>query len=132
MTDADLIQATARLVRPRPLGPSVEVASVAAGLLAPDGTAHYGVCIDAACSIGFCAEHAAAAAMITSGASRVTTMVAVGAAGAILPPCGRCRELILQIDPANRHTRVLLSATRAVPLHTLLPDWWLQTEAAPS
>lgn len=131
MNDADLISRATALVRPRRLGPSVEVASVAAAVLGADGVVYCGVCIDAACSIGFCAEHAAAAAMITAGTSRVVTMVAVREAGAIVPPCGRCRELMAQIDPGNAETRVLLSPTRAVSLKSLLPDWWLATGAAP-
>jgi cytidine deaminase len=131
MTDADLINRATALVRPRRLGPTVEVASVAAALLGADGMVYGGVCIDAACSIGFCAEHAAAAAMITAGQSRVVAMVAVRDAGQIVPPCGRCRELIWQIDPGNADTRVLLSPTRAAPLKSLLPDWWLVPGATP-
>jgi len=125
MTDTDLIRRAAALVRPRRLGPTVEVSSVAAALLGADGSVYSGVCIDAACGVGVCAEHAAAAALITAGQSRVATMVAVRKAGEIVPPCGRCRELIWQIDPGNAETGVLLSPNRAVPLQSLLPDWWL-------
>ena len=43
----------------------------------------------------------------------------------VLPPCGRCREFIRQIDEANLDTRVVLSGDLVVPLRDLLPchDW---------
>ena len=48
--------------------------------------------------MGFCAEHAAIAAMITAGENRITKVIAVYEDGTIIPPCGRCREFICQ-DP---------------------------------
>jgi cytidine deaminase len=41
-----------------------------------------------------------------------------------LPPCGRCRELIFQIDPRNKETIVHLSATTTKRIKVLLPDPW--------
>ena len=43
----------------------------------------------------------------------------------MLPPCGRCRELIRQIDPANLDTEVVLGLDSSAPLRDLLPyhDW---------
>lgn len=127
--DAELLAAALSVVKPRRLSPTVEVASVGAALRSAAGRIYTGVCIDAACSLGFCAEHAAVAAMITAGESRIRAVVAVDAQGQILPPCGRCRELIVQIDPANRATEVLLPTGRR-PMRELLPDHWLP-EAAP-
>ena len=129
-SDAELLAQALAVARPRVLSPTVEVASVGAALLTAGGTVHAGVCIDAACGIGFCAEHAAIAAMVTAGESRVATIVAVDAAGTVLPPCGRCRELIGQIDPGNAGTRVLLPGGRAVPLSALMPEPWQGTGKA--
>lgn len=47
--------------------------------------------------MGFCAEHAAIAAMITAGENRIVKLVAVSSSDGIIPPCGRCREFINQI-----------------------------------
>lgn len=95
-----------------------------AALLAPSGQVYLGVCIDATSGIGFCAEHAAAGAMVTAGESRVVAMVAVDWDGAILQPCGRCRELVIQLDPGNAATEVILqSGVR--PMKELLPEHWL-------
>jgi cytidine deaminase len=39
----------------------------------------------------------------------------------VLSPCGRCREFIRQIDPANIDTEVVLGRDRSVKLRELLP-----------
>lgn len=122
--DADLVAAARAALNPRRLSPTLEAGGVAAALRAASGRIFTGVCIDAACGIGFCAEHAAAAAMVTAGEGRITDMVALGSDGTILPPCGRCRELVVQLDASNADTRVLLPAG-ARPMRDLLPDHWL-------
>lgn len=71
--------------------------------------------------MGFCAEHAAAAAMITAGESQVTMMIAVGSDGRIMPPCGRCREFISQLHDDNLQAQVMVSPDRVVTLQALLP-----------
>jgi cytidine deaminase len=48
--------------------------------------------------------------------------VAVSWEGVVLPPCGRCRELMVQIDGANyTDTEVILGVSRVVKLKELLP-----------
>lgn len=122
--DAELRAAARAVVNPRRLSPTVEVAGVGAALRSASGRVFTGVCIDAACGIGFCAEHGAVAAMITAGESRIAAMVAVDWDGRVLPPCGRCRELVVQVDPGNAQTRVILQhGARA--LRELLPDHWV-------
>lgn len=122
--DERLIDAARATLAPRQVSPTVEVGGVAAALRTGGGAVHAGVCIDAACGIGFCAEHAAIAAMVTAGESRIDTIVAVAEDGRILPPCGRCRELILQVDPGNGATRVILPGG-VMRAQALLPDHWL-------
>ena len=39
----------------------------------------------------------------------------------VVPPCGRCREFIRQIDPANLDTEVVLGRTSSARLRDLLP-----------
>jgi cytidine deaminase len=119
-----LLKAARSVLAPRRLSRTVEVGGVGAALLAPSGQIFLGVCIDAASGIGFCAEHAAAGAMVTAGESRVVAMVAVDWDGSILQPCGRCRELVVQLDPGNAATEVILqSGVR--PMKELLPEHWL-------
>lgn len=87
------------------------------------------MCIDTGSGTGFCAEHAAIAAMVTAGEFRIDRIVAVWRddAGAtyVLPPCGRCREFMRQIDPSNLDTNVVLGRDESVKLRDLLPrhEW---------
>ncbi len=122
--DCDLITAARAVLNPRRLSATVEVGGVGAALRAASGAIYTGVCIDADSGIGFCAEHAAAAAMITAGESRITDMVAVDWDGSVLQPCGRCRELVVQLDDGNAGTRVILPQG-VKPMRDLLPDHWL-------
>lgn len=75
--------------------------------------------------MGFCAEHAATAAMVTAGENRVLKMIAVGSDGQVLPPCGRCREFITQLHDDNRQAEVMISGDEVVRLEDLLPHHWL-------
>jgi cytidine deaminase len=124
MTFDELYARAKAVLNPRRLSPEAEAGGVGAALLSDSGAVYVGVCIDTACSMGFCAEHAAAAAMITAGEHRVLKMVAVNWDGAILPPCGRCREFISQLHEDNLAAEVLVAEGVIVPLHMLLPyDW---------
>lgn len=102
---------------------------VASALVTPEGNLYSGVCIDTGSSTGFCAEHAAVAAMVTGREYRVSKIVAVWrddqGALYVLPPCGRCREFIKQIDPANLDTEIVLGRTTSAAIRDLLPraEW---------
>jgi cytidine deaminase len=119
-----LYQKAKTTLSPRRLSDTVDVGGVAAALLTETGQVYVGVCIDTSCSMGFCAEHAAAATMITAGENRVVKMVPVGWNGNILPPCGRCREFISQLHPDNLETEVLVATNIVVTLRDLLPHDW--------
>ena len=120
----ELYQQAKSVLNPRRLSREAEAGGVGAAVLTESGRVYTGVCIDTSSSIGFCAEHAAAAAMITAGESRVVKMVAVNWDGAILPPCGRCREFISQLDEENPKAEVLVARGTVMTLRELLPfDW---------
>ena len=76
------------------------------------------------CGMGFCAEHSAAAALVTAGESRVIQMVAVGEDGRVAPPCGRCREFIRQLHRENGECLVLIGEGEVKSLSELLPFGW--------
>ncbi|OGO81357.1 MAG: cytidine deaminase [Clostridiales bacterium GWC2_40_7] len=112
------------VINPHRLSEYAEAGGVGAAILDESGNVYTGVCIDTACSMGFCAEHAAAAAMITAGESRVLRIIAVGSDGRIMPPCGRCREFISQIHNDNLNSKVMVDEGTVVTLRELLPyDW---------
>ncbi len=120
----ELYQKAKSVLNPRKLSSDAESGGVGAAILAESGAVYVGVCIDTACSMGFCAEHAAAAAMVTAGENRVLKMVAVGWDGRIMPPCGRCREFISQLHDDNLNAEILVAEGTVVNLRELLPyDW---------
>ena len=73
----ELYEKAKSVLNPRRLSESAEAGGVGAAILSGSGSVYVGVCVDTGSSMGFCAEHAAAAAMITAGESRVVKMVAV-------------------------------------------------------
>ena len=90
----------------RVLTPYTEAGSVGAAILAKSGKIYTGVNIDTACSMGFCAEHAAAAAMVTAGECEIVAVAAV------------------QLGPENEKAQVLVEKDKVMPLEELLPyDW---------
>jgi len=121
----ELIEAAAQLLNPHRVGDRL-FGDVASALVTTGGNRYSGVCIDTGSGTGFCAEHAAVAAMVTAGEYRVDRIVAVWRDDEtgllhVLPPCGRCREFLRQVDPANLETRVVLGRDEECPLSDLLP-----------
>jgi len=123
MTDRELIKRARAVVKPRRIGKHT-TGDVGCALLAADGNVYLGVCVDVPCGIGFCAEHSAIAAMATSGEQRIRKIVAVRGDGTVLPPCGRCREFMRQMDPQNMDAVVVLAQGHSKPLKDLLPYPW--------
>ncbi len=122
MENEELIRKARSVVNVRKITHGFTIGDVGAALVSEQGNVYVGVCMDVASGIGFCAEHAAIAAMITGGEQRIAKIVAVLEDGTILSPCGRCRELMRQIDPRNLdETEVILDRDRVVKLRELLP-----------
>lgn len=122
----ELVKIAEETLNPRDIGDDASAGSVAAALVTDKGNVYRGVCIDVVCGIGFCAEHAAIAAMITAGETRIEKIVAVCCDDiGIVAPCGRCREFMYQIDSGNLETQVLL-ASGVVTLRELLPHIWTE------
>jgi cytidine deaminase len=97
---------------------------VGCALITKKGNIFTGVCIECSSGIGFCAEHSAIANMITNKESNIKTIVAVNWDKKILPPCGRCRELMLEIDNNNVNANVIISKNKIVKLNKLMPYKW--------
>lgn len=114
------------VLHPRTISPFVEAGGVAAALLTKKGNIYVGVCIDTACSLGFCAERSAIASMITHGEHEIEKIIAVMSDGKAGPPCGACRELMMQLDADAGNIEVLLDydSKTTVLLKDLSPDWW--------
>lgn len=122
MEFTELYQKALEVLHPRQVSEDIEAGGVAAALVTDQENVYQGVCIDTACSMGFCAEHAAIAAMLTAGENRVEKIVAVNWNRDILPPCGRCREFLMQLG--NPDALVLVAKDTAVKVKDLLPFSW--------
>ena len=74
---------------------------------------------NASYGLGLCAECGLVSALHTSGGGRLVAVVCVDQHGAVLMPCGRCRQLLWESGGAS----MLLQTTSGVrPLAELLPD----------
>jgi|SRR5690625_4310612 len=124
MDFSNLYQQAKKSVKPKELSAHASSGGVGAAILTNSGKVYTGVCIDTACSMGFCAEHSAAAAMVTAGENIIKKMIAVGSTGEVIPPCGRCREFISQLAVENMNTKVMVAEGTVIKLKELLPlDW---------
>jgi len=120
----ELISAARQVLGEFELGEDLSAGSVAAALRTQAGNIYTGISLNLECGIGFCAEHSAIAEMLKHRERQIAEIVAVGDEG-IRPPCGRCRELMLQVSPANANTLVAIAEGQSVPLRELLPHHWL-------
>jgi cytidine deaminase len=123
MTNDELIAEARRHVGAFELAdPMMTAGAVSAALETTDGSLYTGICLDLACGIGFCAEHSAIADMLKDRKTRIARIVAVDATR-ILSPCGRCREVMVQVDLGNFACEVILPSG-VKPLAALLPEHW--------
>jgi cytidine deaminase len=135
MTNEQLIDAAVGVLDPKMIGDRL-FADVGCALATEDGNLYRGVCIDTASGTGFCAEHSAIAAMVTAGEFRIEKIVAVwkddDGTLYVLPPCGRCREFMRQIDEGNLDTLVILGKDETSKLKELLPrsEWPIRSHRA--
>jgi cytidine deaminase len=83
---------------------------VGAALLAADGSVTEGCNVEnAAYPASICAERAAVAAAVTRGVRDFTALVIATEAESPTPPCGMCRQVLMEFAPQL----VVLSVTRA-------------------
>lgn len=119
-----LYEIACKTLNPKQISKNSSAGSVASAILTDKGNVYTGVCIDTPCSMGFCAEHAAIAAMITAGESRIVKVVAVTEGGIVVSPCGRCREFICQVHDENDTCEVLLADNKVLSMKALIPHRW--------
>lgn len=105
------------------LGDHFCAGAVGAAIRTRSKTIYTGISIELACGIGFCAEHSAVAEMLKNRETQITAAVAVSGDG-IIPPCGRCRELMIQVDERNLDAEIMVSENEVMTLRELLPRLW--------
>ena len=123
-----LYQAALDVLKPRQVSSMVEAGGVAAAVESASGKVYVGVCVDTACTLGICAERNAIFNMITNDENSISRVIAVGIGGKAVPPCGACRELMVQLMPEDyRGVEIMMDyeTGRTATLGELTPEWWI-------
>ena len=102
---------------------------VGACIALKDGTFVQGCNIEnAAYGSTMCAERNAIANMITNGENGICRLIAVDRNGKAIPPCGACREFMVQLMPDHYHSiQIMLDYEnkKMVTLGDITPNWWI-------
>ncbi len=104
------------------------VKEVGCALMTENGRVFTGANLDLACGIGFCAEHTAISQMISQTKETHIKTIVSAKKDKILPPCGRCRELMNLLDIRNMETSIIIAEDKKVTLKDLLPYSWEVTD----
>ena len=95
---------------------------VGAAATVDDGRTIVGCNVEnASYGIGLCAECALVGQLHLGGGGRLVAFVAVDGEGAILTPCGRCRQLLMEQGGPDLEVQGLDGPR---PMRELLPDWF--------
>jgi cytidine deaminase len=96
---------------------------VGAALLMPDGSMASGANVEnASYPAGLCAERAALGAAVSAGAREFVAVAIASEADHPTPPCGICRQALVEFAPALTVVSVTRNGARAVwSLDSLLP-----------
>ncbi len=109
------------VVNPKKISEQISSGGVGAAVLTKNGNIYTGVNIDTDCSLGMCAERNAISTMITAGEFEIARVVAVNKKGQILPPCGACREFMMQMKNASDIEVLVDNKSTVVKLKDLMP-----------
>ena len=117
--DWDALRSAAKAIMTRAYVPYSHF-KVGAAALVDDGRIVVGCNVEnASYGVGLCAECGLVSALHASGGGRLIAFACVDQHGAVLMPCGRCRQLLYEQGGPD----LLLDSTSGVrPLRELLPD----------
>ena len=125
----DAMYAAAKAVqKDRQISEYVTAGGVSAAIRSASGRIYTGVCVDACCTLGICAERNAIFNMLTSGEHEIKRVIAIMPDGRCGAPCGACRELMAQLMPDTyREIEIMTDREtgRVVKLGALTPEWWI-------
>lgn len=124
----EMLQAARAVQNGRKISDFVDAGRVAAAILSSSGKIYTGVCVDTCSTLGICAERNAIFNMITNGEQEIERVLAIMSNGKSGPPCGACRELMVQLMPGryqNIQVLIDLETEEIVTLDELTPKWWI-------
>lgn len=109
------------VVNPKKISDQICSGGVGAAVVSKSGNIYTGVCIDTDCSLGMCAERNAISTMITNGEYEIKMVAAVNKKGQVLPPCGACREFMMQLKNSSNTEVLIDNKGIVVKLKDLMP-----------
>lgn len=109
------------VVNPKKISEQMCSGGVGAAVVSKKGNIYTGVCIDTDCSLGMCAERNALSTMITNGEYEIIMVAAVNKKGQVLPPCGACREFMMQLKNSSDIEVLVDNDGTVVKLNDLMP-----------
>lgn len=109
------------VVNPKRITEQICSGGVGAAVVSKNGNVYTGVCIDTDCSLGMCAERNAVSTMITNGEYEIKMVAAVNKKGQVLPPCGACREFMMQLKNSSNTEVLIDNKGSVVKLKDLMP-----------
>lgn len=124
----ELYQKALAVQNGRAVSKYVEAGGVAAAILTKAGNIYTGVCVDTCSTLGICAERNAIFSMLTNGEQEIEKVIAIMSDGHAGPPCGACRELMVQLMPDTYNKIEIMldyEQKRVVTLDKLTPEWWI-------
>ena len=124
MNDGEMVTKAQSLAHTTKLTNDCSSGQVGCVLVTEKGNEFIGVSFYSASGLGTCAEHGAVQNMLAHGENHVKKIVAVRENGNILPPCGKCRELLFQVCRQNLETDVIIGKDKKLKLRELLPNRW--------
>lgn len=111
-------------INPHEVSANMYVGSVAAALVTKNGAIFTGVCIDASCSLGMCAERNALSTMLAVGENEVDKIIAVYKDGTVMSPCGSCRQFMMQLGETGKDIKVMVNNQGSIKtLAELMPEY---------
>ena len=116
-----LYNAARSVVNPKKISEQICSGGVGAAVISKKGSIYTGVCIDTDCSLGMCAERNAISTMITNGEFEIEMVAAVDKSGNVLPPCGACREFMMQLKNSSDIKVLVDNKGTVVKLKDLVP-----------
>lgn len=116
-----LYDAAKAAVNPKKISEQMCSGGVGAAVITKKGNIYKGVCIDTDCSLGMCAERNAISTMITNGEFEIEMVAAVDKSGKVLPPCGACREFMLQLRNSSDIKVLVDDKGTVIMLRDLVP-----------
>lgn len=111
-------------IDPHEISANMYVGAVAAAVLTKSGAIYTGVCIDTSSSLGMCAERNALSAMLSHHENEVDKVLSVYKDGTVMPPCGACREFMMQLGSSAREIQILINNQgKVAKLADLMPEY---------